>query len=178
MARKSFNFIVTALSVTIQKLAYADPDADATVAEERSFAVADIPSELLNGESQTSLAAYGLSQVLQDRCSSVPTEDKFEQMEKTFATLVDGKWKEARVSTTGGVKKPTIDPFFASGFSLFLQSKGKAVDANTATLLLQNMDAEQRKALRNHDEVKVHVDAAKEAATTAAGDLDLDSLLS
>lgn len=177
MARKSFNFIVTSAAVTIQRLSYATPDADAEIAEERTFAVADVPETLLNGEVEMSLAGYGLSQVLQDRCSSTPTDEKFEQMEKTFATLLEGKWKEARVSTTGGVKRPTIDPFFAAGFASFLQSKGKNVDANTAVLLLQDMEAEQRKALRNHEEIKVFVDQAKEAAATAANDLDLDALL-
>ena len=178
MARKQFNFIVTALSVTIQRLSYKDVDADAEVAESKIFAVSDVPGELVNGDAMTSLAAYGLSQVLQDRCSSVVTDDKFEQMDKTFATLLEGKWKDARASTTGGVKKATIDPFFAAGFSDYLISKGKQVDANTAVIILQGMEADKRKALRNHEEIKSFVDAAKEKASTAVDELDLESLLS
>lgn len=176
MARKSFNFVVTAETVTVQRLQYADLDSPATVAEEKSFEVADIPAELANGEAVISLAAYGLSQVLQDRASSVGTEDKLEQMAKTFANLGNGLWKEARASSGRNVKA-SIDTFFAAGFSAYLGSKGKDVSPQACTLLLQGYEAEQRKGLRNHPEIKVFIEQAKEAATASVADLDLASLL-
>lgn len=176
MARKQFNYIVTPASVLIQKLSYAGDDAPAEVAETQEFMVADIPAELNNGEALISLAAYGLSQVLQDRASSVDTEDKMEQMGKTFENLKEGLWKEARVSN-GSVKKASIDPFFAAGFSEYLASQGKDVDANACTILLQGYSAEQRKALRTHADIKVFIEQAKEKATAQVADLDLSSLL-
>lgn len=177
MARKGFNFVVTQGLVTVQRLTYADADSPAEVADTLEFAVADVPAELQNGESVTSLAAYGLSQVLQDRCSSVAADDKFEQMSKTFEALKEGKWKEVRVST-GGAKKASIDPFFAAGFAAFCVQNGKDIDANTATILLQNMDADKRKALRTHDEIKSLIEAAKEAAAAKVDEFDVDSLFS
>ncbi|ATB52686.1 hypothetical protein PVS_50 [Vibrio phage vB_VspS_VS-ABTNL-3] len=175
MARKGFNFIVTSGLVTVQRLAYADADSPAEVVDTLEFSVEDVPAELQNGEAVTSLAAYGLSQVLQDRCSSVQADEKFAQMQKTFESLQEGKWKETRVST-GGAKKASIDPFFAAGFAAFCVENGKDVDANTATILLQGMDADKRKALRQHDDIKSHIEAAKAAAAAKVEDFDVDSL--
>jgi hypothetical protein len=176
MARKQFNFVVSGTAVVVQRLTYADPDAPAVVAEEKTFAVADVPAELTNGEGVVSLAAYGLSQVLQDRVSSCDADEKLEAMEKVFGNLVDGKWKEARQST-GATKKAAIDPFFAKGFSLFLQGQGKDVTAEQATIILQGLDADQRKALRTNDDIKAFIEKAKEEATASVADLDLSSLL-
>lgn len=175
MARKGFNYIVTPTAVIVQRLAYADADAAAEVTDTLEFAVGEVPVELQNGEAVTSLAAYGLSQVLQDRCSSVAADDKFEQMTKTFEALKEGKWKEVRVST-GGAKKASIDPFFAAGFAAFCVQSGKDIDANTATILLQNMDADKRKALRTHDAIKALIEAAKESAAAKVDEFDVDSL--
>lgn len=176
MARKSFNFVVSATAVTVQRLTYADPDAPAVVAEEKTFNVGDVPAELANGEGVVSLAAYGLSQVLQDRVSSCDADEKLEAMDKVFGNLLEGKWKEARQST-GGTKKASIDPFFAKGFSMFLQSQGKDVSAEQATIILQGLDADQRKAFRTHEDIKVFIEKAKEEATASVADLDLSSLL-
>ncbi len=176
MARKQFNFIVSATAVTVQRLTYADPDAPAEVAEEKVFNVADVPATLINGEHEISLAGYGLSQVLQDRVSSLDADEKLEGMDKVFANLVDGKWKEVRQST-GGSKKASIDPFFAKGFSMFLQSQGKDVTAEQATVILQGLDADQRKAFRAHEDIKAFIEKAKEEANAAVEGLDLTALL-
>lgn len=177
MARKQFNFVLTPTTVTAQKLAYEDADAPATVAAEKTFEVSGLPEVFGEGENAVSLLAYGLSQFLQDRTSSVPGEEKLEKMEEIFAALAEGQWKATRVSS-GGTRKASIDPFFAEGFAKFLQSKGKDVDTNTATVLLQDMDADQRKALRAHADVKAFVEQAKESAASAASEIDLESLLS
>lgn len=177
MARKQFNFVLSASAIIVQQLAYADQDAEATVADEKSFEVADIPAELQNGENTVvSLAAYGLSQILQDRSSSVAQADKLERMTEVFDTLKGGQWKEQRASS-GGTRKASIDVYFASGFSKFLESKGKVVDTVTATTLLQGMSADERKALRASDQIKPFIEQARDAAETAASDIDLTDLL-
>lgn len=177
MARKQFNFIVGVGTVTVQRLTYTDPDAPAVVAEEKVFSVTDVPAELANGEGTISLAGYGLSQVLQDRVSSLDTDEKMEAMEKVFENLRDGKWKEVRMSTGGSVKKAAIDPFFAKGFSMFLQSQGKDVSAEQATIILQGLDADQRKAFRAHDSIKAFIEQARQEASDSIQDIDLAALL-
>lgn len=176
MARKQFNFVVSATAVLVQRLTYTDPDAPAVVAEEKAFEVGDVPAELANGEGVVSLAAYGLSQVLQDRVSSCDSDEKLEAMEKVFTNLVDGKWKETRQST-GSTKKASIDPFFAKGFSMFCQGQGKDITPEQATIILQGLDSDQRKALRTNEDIKAFIEKAKEEATAAVADLDLTSLL-
>lgn len=176
MARKQFNYILAAAQVTIQRLAYADPDAEATVAEEKTFDVAAIPETLANGEGEVSLAAYGLSQILQDRVSSLDADEKLEGMDKVFEQLQAGEFKAKRASSGGG-KKPTIDSYFAEGLARFLQAQGKDVDANTAVAILQSKSADERKALRQHEDIKAYIEKAKADAAEAAGQIDLESLL-
>lgn len=176
MARKQFNFILTAASVVVQKLAYPDIDGAPEVAEEKEFSIEGLPATFAVGEGEVSLAAYGLSQFLQDRTSSVAGDDKLGKMDEIFAALSEGQWKSKRESS-GGVRKPSIDTFFAAGFAKFLQSKGKDVDTATATTLLQGYDADQRKALRAHEDIKAFIEQAKSEANTAASEIDLGSLL-
>lgn len=176
MARKQFNFILTAVSVVVQKLSYPDPDAAPVVAEEKEFSIENLPATYAVGEGEVSLAAYGLSQFLQDRTSSVAGDDKLEKMEEIFGSLGEGQWKSKREST-GGVRKPSIDPFFAAGFAKFLQANGKDVDTATATTLLQGYKKEQRAAIRAHEQVKAFIEQAKSEANSAASEIDLGSLL-
>lgn len=176
MARKQFNYILAADTVTVQRLEYPEIDGDAVVAEELTFGTADVPATIVNGEGEVSLASYGLSQILQDRVSSVAGDGKLAKMQEVMDMLKEGKWKESRATGTGE-RKATIDSFFATGFALFLQSKGKDVDANAATVLLQGMEAEERKALRAHDGIKPFIQKAKDQANATADSLDLAELL-
>ena len=177
MARKKFNFLVTTLAVIVQKLAYADPDAPATVESEAEFLLEELPAVFTAGEKEIALQAYGLSQFLQDRTTSFSQDEKLGKMAEVFANLKEGKWREERASSAGP-RKASIDVYFATGFSLFLASKGKDIDVATATSLLQDMEADQRKALRADDRIKPFVEKAKEDATAAASELDLADLLS
>lgn len=174
--RKGFNFICTATAVTVQKLGYADMDSPAHIEQETSFQVSDLPAEFTQGEGLISLAAYGLSQLLQDRTSSVDSGDKLEKMAEIFETLKDGKWRETRESTAQP-RKAAVDVYFASGFSMFLQSVGKNVDVGAATAILQDMTPEQRKALKADERVAPFIKQAQEAARAAAEGFDLNALL-
>lgn len=181
MARKNMNYIITDAEVIVQALHYPEGvDGAAEVKEEVRFAVADVPAQLhVSGEGEdaayASLAAYGLSQLLQDRVSSV-TDGKLEKMGEVFEMLKEGKWKATRASTAGE-RKVSIPAEFAEAIARFVQSKGRDMDAATATIWLQNQDADARKALRANDDVKAFIQQVRDEATAKADSLDLDSLL-
>lgn len=179
MARKQMDYQITADTVTVNRLDYPNgPDGEPVVAETVTFAVGDVPAELkVNEEQFASLAAYGLSQLLQDRVSSVQgSEAKLAAMHDVFELLKNGEWKAVRASSAGE-RKVTIAAEFAEGFARFVQSKGKDMDAATATAFLQSKSNEERKALRAHPEVKAFIQAVKDEAVAKAGELDLGDLL-
>lgn len=183
MARKTMDYSITAGSVNVSRLDYPDgPDGDAVVAETVSFAVADVPAELhVSGEGDdavmASLAAYGLSQLLQDRVSSVTgAAEKLVKMQEVFELLKEGKWKAVRAGGSGE-RKASIPADFAEAFARYIQSKGKDMDAATATAYLQAQTAEARKALRAHEDIAAFIKQVKDEAASKAADLDLDDLL-
>lgn len=180
MARKNFNFVPNAecTAVIVQRLGYTEGEASAHVVEEVEFALADLPEQFQNGEGVMSLAVYGLSQILQDRAAPCQTDEKLAQMAKTFETLKSGLWKEARVSTGGGAKKPSIDTFFAQAFVALAATKGKEITVEQAVLVLQDMDSDTRKAVRQTAEIKEHIEKAKAAAASAVEDFNLEDLFS
>ena len=180
MARKLLDYKITPDTVTVSTLKYPEgPDGDAVVDKTIEFAVGDVPGTLLsNGEAVASLASYGLSQLLQDRVSSVKGGDeKIAAMEAVFELLKGGEFKAPRASGAGGERKATIPAEFAEGFARFVQSKGKNMDAATATAYLQGMTAEERKAIRAHEDVKAFIQQVRDEAANAAAELDLGDLL-
>ena len=178
MARKQLDYKITDTKVSISLLAYADQDAEPTVVETVEFDVTEVPATLKSGEdSVASLAAYGLSQILQDRVSSVQGgKEKLEAMAGVFEMLKGGEWKAARASTAGE-RKAAIPSDFAEGFARFVTESGRPMDATTATIFLQSKSADERKALRAHEGIKAKIAEVKAEAESKAADLDLDSLL-
>lgn len=155
---------------------------------ERMFKLDEIPDQLEDGEGLSSLKAYGLSSILQDRCSDM-TDSKLaphatstkeladmrsEAYDDVFQVLASGKMRKERAS---GGKASTVDSYFAEGFARFLQSQGKEVDATTASTILNSRNAEERKALRKHEKIAGFIAEAKREASEAAKGIDLDSLL-
>lgn len=174
--RKQFNYVVDAESVTVQRLGYEGEEVK--VLEQEVFVIADIPASLVAGEGTMSLAAYGLSQILQDRTSSIKdSEERFGAMPDVFELLKSGEWKAARESTAGP-RKAAIDSFFAKGFAMYLESQGKDVTPEAAVVVLQDMTAEQRKAVRSHEAIAGFIKKAKEDAAAAAAEIDVESLFS
>lgn len=181
--RKAMDYTITPDSVIVSRLHYPDgDDGAAAVAEQVTFNVADVPAQLhVSGEGEeatyASLAAYGLSQLLQDRVSSVDgAESKLEKMHEVFELIKEGKWKAVRASVAGE-RKTAIPSEVAEGFARYVQSLGKDMDAATATVWLQSKTAEERKAIRQKDEVKAFIQQVKDEAAAKAEDLDLEDLL-
>ena len=167
------NFAVTTAGVLAQRVK-VDEAGEKTVLAERLFAVEDVPAELKDGELEAkSLAAYGLSKLLQDRTSSSASEVKLDDMEKVFESLAEGIWRVRKASTGGAGKKPAIDAIFAAAVAEFLTAKaGQEVTAVTAQVKLQSMDADSRKALRAHPDVAPIIERMKGEAEEGAAALD------
>lgn len=181
MARKLLDYKITPEKVIVSTLKYPDgPDGDAEIDKTVEFAVADVPTVLSHNDVEVAtLASYGLSQLLQDRVSSIKGGDeKLEAMGAVFDLLKGGEFKAPRASGTGGERKATIAADFAEGFALYVQSKGKDMDAAVATAYLQGLDNEERKAIRAHGEVKAFIEQVRKSAAEKAADLDLGDLLS
>ena len=155
----------------------------------KTFDVDALPIELADGDMIRTLAAYGLSSLMQDRCSSLndkalaeagvvtnadAANHRLEGYSDVYAILKDGLFKAARAA---GNKAAAVDVFFATGFSNYLHSQGKNVDIATATTLLQGMDADQRKALRSDERIAPCIAQARKDAAQAASEIDLSDLL-
>lgn len=154
----------------------------------RSWELSNIPDELQDGDGLNSLKAYGLSSILQDRCSDMTdgklsdvagsvqeiAEARAEAYDKLVELFQSGQMRQAR---TSGAKAASVDSYFAEGFARFLRASGKEVDATTAAVILNKRSAEERKALRKHEAVAAYIAEAKADAMKAAGEIDIDSLL-
>lgn len=145
-------------------------DDTVTLIESVEFKVADFPEVFKDGDNpEKSLASYGLSKLLQDRTSSIDAEGKLEAMNAAAEMLMKGEWRQRKEG--GGAKKAAIDPLFAMAIAEI-----KNVSVATATIALQEMEAEQRKAVRQLEPVKDRIAAIREKAEGEAGDLLKDML--
>lgn len=149
--------------------------------------VADIPTELMDGDTVKTLAAYGFASLIQDRCSQYTDKMLGESCKSAnevanarldayiaiFDLLCTGQFTAKRA---GGGRAAGVDVFFATGFMNFLKANGKNVDAATATAILQGMTEDQRKALRADSRILPHITEARQAAKDAAGSIDLTDL--
>ena len=151
------------------------------------FELANIPDELQDGDNPVkTLAAYGLSRLLQDRCSDY-TDKRLEgdglsvqevadtrvaAYQAVYEVLAEGQFRARRESKG---KTAAVDTFFAQALCDFLKEQGKDMDINTATVYLQSRSNEERKALRS--KLQSYINKAREAAREAASGLDLDELL-
>lgn len=165
---KRIRYVLTATAVQAMLIEKID-DQEENVLQTLNFEVGDVAGELQDGDNVKSLAAYGLSKILQDRTSSVKNEDKMAEMEEVFELLKTGQWRQRREGA--GTKKATIDPVFAQAIAEI-----KGCDVATATLALQSKTSEERKAMRALDLVKDKINELRERANEQAGDL-LDDLV-
>ena len=170
MSKVRMNFELTTETVTVQRV--RDTDEGREVLESHEFPIADIPAVLEDGDlAPKSLAAYGLSKLLQDRTSNEGPEGKIAAMQAVFATLAEGKYR-VRKEPTGGGKRVSIDTFFAMAVAEFLtEQSGKSVDIGTATLFLERHSAEDRKALKAHDAIGPRIEELKAKAAEEADSL-------
>jgi hypothetical protein len=166
-----------------------DDTSNAPLLAEHEFDVTKVPATLNDGDNPLkSLAAYGLSRLMQDRsssctdgalgenCTSVKevAEARLAAYKETYDLVCSGEFR-ARREGSGGGKAASVDTFFAQALVNFLADNGKDMDINTATVYLQSLSADERKALRT--KLAPQISAAREAAREAAKGFDIGDLL-
>lgn len=131
----------------------------------RTFPVADVPAALSTNDEPKSLAAYGLSKVLQERPSGEPDPaKKLELMDATFKTLSEGRWRDYAVG--GGSKRgPKLDAIFVQAVAEI-----KKVKVPQAEAALRKLDAATIKKIRSLPDVKERMEKLR----ASAGDDDID----
>jgi hypothetical protein len=148
----------TADGVKVELKRRKDADAkwpDAEVIESQEFSVAGIPNVLVDGDGETSLAAYGLWKMLGERVSELSASEKITAMAAIVDKLQQGIWREKSEKSE---RAASIDPIFAQAIS---ELKGWSLAQATKTL--QALDAQQRKALKTSDKVRAKIAELTEA---------------
>ena len=155
---------------------------ESDVLKQAEFDSAQWPVAFISGESTKTLAAYGLSKLLQDRTSQEKEspQAKFEAMLAEAARLTtpdaEGQffWREAVArGSTGSRGTRAIDSLLAQAIA---NLKGVSVlDASDA---LKAMDKDKLDALRSNAAVAAELDRLKaEAKAADASGVDLSDLL-
>lgn len=154
------------------------------------FDVNAIPAELEDGDNPVkSLAAYGLSRLMQDRCSDYTdgklaefarsvqemADARIEAYKAVYDVLAEGQFRARKAASAKAGS--AVDTFFASGFSKFLCEAGKPVTIEQATAILQGLGNDERKALRADARIKGYIDEARREAREAVKDIDIAALL-
>lgn len=155
---------------------------EADVLKQAEFDSAQWPVAFVAGESTKTLAAYGLSKLLQDRTSQEKEspQAKFEAMLAEAARLTtpdaDGVyfWREAATrGATGSRGTRAIDSLLAQAIANL-----KSVSVLDASAALKAMDKDKLDALRSNAAVAAELERLKaEAKAADASGVDLSDLL-
>lgn len=144
-------------------------DENKTVHGVTEFNVSDLPEVFKSNEGDKTLAAYGLTKLLQDRTSQVKesAEAKLKAMGEYFGVFRSGTWREYKeASGEGKGRKPSIDPIFAQAIANLKNAPLAAVIG-----ALQKKSKEERKAMAALEPVKAEM--ARLRTESASFDLDL-----
>ncbi len=188
-------FTLTATNVTMDIYDVSDIQKGEKMPEDRAplenfvFDVEAIPAILEDGDNPLkSLASYGLSRLLQDRNSGVTDSGeiaqacgtvaelasaRMEAYKGTFETLVSGLFREKRASGSG-TKAAAVCPFFAQAFVELAKSKGKDLTVEVATMILQKLGKDERKAMRQA--LAIRINELKAEAESQAESFDINDL--
>lgn len=162
---------VDAVTVTLYK-GEKFSDEGKEVISSVEFPIADVPSELKDGDAVKSLASYGLLKLLQDRTSQEKDpEGKVALMQEYFSSFfTQGLWKRPateRAPSAGGSRRKVG----ASLAEAVARLQGcSAIQAESAIKALSKEDYD---ALVANERVKEMV---KEVEAEAGGDIDLSNL--
>jgi len=123
-----------------------------TVVGTTDFALEGIPASFKDGDNERSLAAYGLSSLLQDRTSGIKSpEERLEKMHEIMEQLKGGIW---RVTKAAGERKVKIGADLIEAVRRYFKASGQDVTTEQVTDKLQAMTKEQRKAMAAHPNIK------------------------
>ncbi len=152
------------------------------IVKQAEFDSAQWPSAFISGEGTKTLAAYGLSKLLQDRTSQEKESPlaKFEAMLAEAARLTtpdeNGQffWREAVArGSTGSRGTRAIDSLLAQAIANL-----KGVSVLDASAALKAMDKDKLDALRSNAAVAAELERLKaEAKAADASGVDLSDLL-
>ena len=155
---------------------------EADIIKQAEFDSAQWPVAFISGESTKTLAAYGLSKLLQDRTSQEKEspQAKFEAMLAEAARLTtpdaDGAffWRETVArGSTGSRGTRAIDSLLAQAIANL-----KGVSVLDASAALKAMDKDKLDALRSNAAVAAELERLKaEAKAADASGVDLSDLL-
>ena len=150
MKKLHYAALVAVASVTLRQ-----KDGDETIdLGTHDFAVDGIPAEINDGDVTRSLAAYGLSSLLQDRTSSIKDpEERIEAMKAVYEQLASGQWRTRREP---GQSKARIHPSLAEAVRRFFLDQGQDIPVEAVVAKLQSLDSEARKGISMLPQVKAH----------------------
>lgn len=172
LTKLRFKFDLTAAEVSAKLIRQSEDTAgntEETVVDSRLFSIADYPAELNDGDTVKSLAAYGLSKILQDRASSIDAEDKLEAMDTISEMLKSGEWRERKAPAA---PKATIAPIFAEAVQRLYKNRGQELSLTQVTQALASKSVEERKAIKQLPDIVAIIDELKrEAAETNLDDI-------
>ena len=187
--KNTFTLTDKEVTVTILDVTGMEKGSDLSTAKvlaTKVFDVSAIPDVLEDGDKLTSIKAYGLSSIMQDRSSqytdgqlaeSCNTVEEIADMrlatyQATFEQLASGVFRAKRAKAE---RVPAVDVYFATALVLSSKEKGRAIDVAQATAILQSLTDEQRKALRVT--LKDYIVKAKADAAESVKDFDLSDLI-
>lgn len=142
-------------------------DEDKKVLQTETFNVSDVPASLETSDEPKSLAAYGLSKILQERPSGIKgAAEKLDAMRSAFSVLCSGKWREYK---EGGGRGPKLDAIFVQAVA-----DEKKVKVPQAEAALRKMDKETIKQIRNLPTIQDRMEKLRASADKGEVELDFD----
>lgn len=145
------------------------PNADtdwsaAEVIDTQVFDVNALPDELVAGDTVISLKAYGVWKLLSERTSESTADAKLNDMRDVFDLFLAGQWRAVSAS-----RSAQVDALFVQAIVNLKEGKFTPIQVQA---MLQAMDADQRKALRNSEAVSREIARLKaEVGEVSADDL-------
>lgn len=134
------------------------------------FSLADVPSELKDGDKVKSMASYGLLKWLQDRTSQVKgAEDKLKAMSEEFETKAKaGLWKapsERKASSGTGGSRRKISALLAEAVGALIGKTAIEAEAHLKALTKEQYEGlvANEKVVAKMDELKATIEADGDA---------------
>jgi len=143
------NYTVAVAAVTV---ALTHKDGDEVVTDvSQDFSLDGLPESFGEGDNQRSLAAYGLSSLLQDRTSGIKDpKERIEKMGELMEQLKAGIWRSVKAA---GERKTKIGADLVEAVKRYLASTKVTVTTEQVAAKLESMTKEQRKAMAGHPSV-------------------------
>lgn len=149
-------------AVVIKAFKQESEDSDKEFYDERTFLASEIAEAL-----QTWTFLYGVSKILQDRCSGTSVADgKLEEMDEVFSMLKEGKKNRER---------QVGSPVVSAEVEALAELKGVTIPDIQRSL--SKYDADTRKKILSNAQVQAKAQEIKERRASAGDGASLDDLV-